>query len=79
MDVRWSNPTFNSYFLQYSDYGYQTSLLQYTSESRTRFGFWIHSYAGPDHLIAGPFESRIQKSGFQMVASLDRFINRKVS
>jgi hypothetical protein len=48
-----------------------------TSESRTRFGFRIHSYASLDNLIAGPFENRTKKSGFQMVTSLDRFINRK--
>jgi hypothetical protein len=53
--------------------------IQYTSESRTRFGFWIRSYAGPDHLIARPFESRTQKSGFQNITSLDCFINRKGS
>jgi hypothetical protein len=43
-------------FLQYS----KKALKQYTSESRTRFGFRIHSYFSPDHLISGPFESRTQ-------------------
>jgi hypothetical protein len=31
-----------------------------------------------DHSIAGPFETRTQKFGFRMVASLDRFIKKRV-
>jgi hypothetical protein len=41
-------------------------------------GFQIRSYAGPGHLKTGPFETRTQKSGFRMVASLDRFIKKRV-
>jgi hypothetical protein len=50
-------------------------ILQYTtSESRTRFSFQIQSYAGPDHSIARPFETRKKSPR----TSLNRFIKKRV-
>jgi hypothetical protein len=48
--------------------------IQYTSESRTQFGFRIRSYASPDHSIARPFETRTSCPR----TSLDRFIKKSV-
>jgi hypothetical protein len=47
--------------------------IQYTSESRTRFGFRIRSYASPDHSIARPFKTRTLCPR----NSLDRFIKKR--
>jgi hypothetical protein len=41
------------------------------------FSFRIQSYASTGHLKTGPFEIGTDLSGFQMVASLDHFINKR--
>ncbi len=46
--------------------------IQLASEYRTAVGIRMQSYAGPDHLISGPFEIRT----LCPVTSLDRFIKK---
>jgi hypothetical protein len=42
------------------------------------FGFLILILASTGHLKTGPFEVRTFLSGFLMIASLDRFIKKRV-
>ncbi len=48
--------------------------VQYPSEYRTAGSIRIQFYAGPDHLISGPFEIQT----LCPVTSLDRFIIKKI-
>jgi hypothetical protein len=41
------------------------SPVQYPSESRITSGFWIRSYASPDHSIARPFDTGHKSPGFE--------------